>query len=586
MKKKNKLNYVKVCFDLLGDNKKLVIKSCIFAISATLIDLIISIFSAYYGINKALVSKNITSIVVSAVVIGALGLISVILFHISYRMSLRLVKKESKDLRERVYKKAIYLDANYFSTHSTGAMINTIIYDVATFCDGMAYNLQTILKMTIKIAISFFILTIINPKLSLILWLIAPIVAIFAYFIFKRMGKLYDIRRGITRNRLSYINEGIMGVKTVKALNLEAHEEETFKKYNKQNFNIHMRLSLLNEVFWRTFDICTYVALAVLFLRSYHFNISYGELYLYYQLFRNTLYGVGHLAGEFDYFTEVAVSGNKVYNLLYYEQLVKDKESIIDKKDALVGDIKFKNITFKYPKGEEVLKNFNLEISPNKKVAIVGKTGSGKSTIASLLYRFYEPTKGQITIDGIDYTNLSIEYIHSQIGFILQEPMLFDDTIYANLRYAKPEATDEDIEKACKLVGADEFIRLQKEGYNTKIGESGISLSNGQKQLLAFARVILKDPPIIILDEATANIDSQTENLIQQNIDKAFKNKTCLFIAHRLSTIRNVDTILYLKNGKILEQGSHQELMKLNGKYAELYNNQFAIKNLEKYLEN
>ena len=252
----------------------------------------------------------------------------------------------------------------------------------------------------------------------------------------------------------------------------------------------------------------------------------------------------------------------------------------------MVGDIKFKNITFKYPKGEEVLKNFNLEISPNKKVAIVGKTGSGKSTIASLLYRFYEPTKGQITIDGIDYTNLSIEYIHSQIGFILQEPMLFDDTIYANLRYAKPEATDEDIEKACKLVGADEFIRLQKEGYNTKIGESGISLSNGQKQLLAFARVILKDPPIIILDEATANIDSQTENLIQQNIDKAFKNKTCLFIAHRLSTIRNVDTILYLKNGKILEQGSHQELMKLNGRYAELYNNQFAIKNLEKYLEN
>ena len=325
--------------------------------------------------------------------------------------------------------------------------------------------------------------------------------------------------------------------------------------------------------------------LALLFINSYKLSISYGELFLYYQFFKYALYSVGQLAGEFDYFTEVAVSAGKIYNMLNYDPLIKDKEVTLDKKDNLIGDIKFNNVTFKYPKGETVLQDFNFEIKPKQRVAIVGKTGSGKSTIASLLYRFYEPTGGTLTIDGIDYTDLKIQYIHEQIGFILQEPMLFDDTIYENLKYANDKATEEDIYKAAKMVGAHEFIMSLKDGYQTRIGESGILLSNGQKHLLAFARVILKDPAIVILDEATANIDSQTENLIQKNIDDAFSGKTCLFIAHRLSTIQNCDKIVYLEKGKILEEGSHDELMKLNGKYATLYKNQFIRKQLNELIE-
>ena len=223
---------------------------------------------------------------------------------------------------------------------------------------------------------------------------------------------------------------------------------------------------------------------------------------------------------------------------------------------------------------------------PNKtKVAIVGKTGSGKSTIASLLFRFYEPNEGKIIIDGIDYTNYKIQYLHDQIGFILQEPLLFDDTILNNVKYGKKDANDSEVIEACKVVGADEFISKLKDGYYTNIGEGGILLSVGQKQLLSFARLVLSNPNIIILDEATSNIDSHTEQIIQKNIDELFKDKTCVYIAHRLSTIRNVDKIIYLDKGKIVEEGNHEQLMKLNGKYATLYNNQFVESNLKKILE-
>jgi len=223
-------------------------------------------------------------------------------------------------------------------------------------------------------------------------------------------------------------------------------------------------------------------------------------------------------------------------------------------------------------------------MEPKQKVALVGRTGSGKSTIASLIYRFYEPTKGKILFDDKDYLDLPQKFIRNNIGFILQDALLFDDSIANNIRYGKQDATLDEIKEVCKKVGLHEVIEKSTDKYDTRVGEGGLLLSNGQKQLVAFARVLLKNPDIIILDEATSSIDSKTEQLIQECINKQFKDKTCIFIAHRLSTIKDVDNIIYIDKGKIIEQGNHNELMKLKGNYYKLYTNQFYNKLLDEQL--
>ena len=578
-------NIIKKCGFLLGSHKKLVKKCIIFAMISVVFNVASTMFSCFYGINKAMMSGNIKLITISALVMALLGLISIIFFHIAYRLGLKTTKSVSDELRERAFKKAVYFDVNYFTTHSTGAMINTIVYDISIFTDGMSYTLQRCARVILEVILTLLVITVINAKLSLILWLMLPIVSVLVYFVFRKLGKLYDKRREVKKLRVSHINEGIVGLNTVKSLNLEEKEDRIFKEYNRQHFKVSMKFCYLNEFLWRFFDICTYVALAILFLKSYEFKLSYGELYLYYQIFKSTLYAVIKIANEFDTLTDTVTAGNKVYSLLTYENLVKDKETTVDFNPEIEKTITFENVDFTYPNGETILKDFNLEIPKNKKFAIVGKTGGGKSTIANLIYRFYEPSSGKIKIGGIDYTDFKIQDLHKNIGFILQDPMLFDDTILNNLMYVKEDATSEEIENALKLVGADEFVSSLIDGINTKIGESGILLSNGQKQLLALARILLKNPSIIIFDEATANIDSVTELMIQKNIEKIFEGKTCVYIAHRLSTIKNSDTIIYLDNGKIIEKGSHNELMELKGKYASLYKNQFLQEELEKIIK-
>lgn len=585
MNKKPQKSYLKIYKELLGDKIKVSIWLMVGMTLYSILNLTSSIIFAKYGIDSALASEKWSKIVLVVIGLTSFSLLSNFIFHFSWRVAMKNKKAICIDLRAKVFHKMINFDSYYYSNHASGAMLHTVISDIETFADGGMWNMMWILVCIVNIVVSLLVATIINPKLSLILWIMIPFVSVASYFLIKKTNKLYDKRREVNKHRLGHINEGIMGYTTIKALNLDDKNVAEFNKYSHDYSSLKIQIGLHHQLFWRLFDISVLICLAALYILSYkefnHQKISLGDLYLYFVLFTSCLYSVADLSGEFDYFSEVMIAARKIDDALNKKCLVENKDKIIEGPKELKGHIKLEDVTFKYPEGETVLKNFNLEIKPKEKIAIVGRTGSGKSTIASLIYRFYEPNKGKILLDDLDYIDLDISYIHSKIGFILQDPLMFDDSIINNIGYGKLDASEEEIIEVCKLVGIHEYIQELPNKYHSNMGEGGVSLSLGQKQMISFARVLLKNPNIIILDEATANVDTETEKIIQDSINKFFKDKTCIFIAHRLSTIQDVDRILYLEKGQILEEGNHKHLMKEKGKYYSLFQSQFINNELE-----
>ena len=569
---------------LFKDHKKVIVTCIILICIQGAIGIGATLFSAYYGIDIALASRDLYKIIIFAIISFVFSMTTGILFHVMYQIGLKESVKIGVNLKNKIFNKAIYLDMKYHSKHSSGAILNIIDYDTDMVTSHMTWTIPMMLRSVLRVVFSMVLVTIINPKLSLILWVALPIVTLLSLFVSKKRSKLHEKSRRVNREAISHINERIMGFKTVKSLNLEEESKKELGALTHKRFKYRMQGNIFVQSFWRMFDIAFYLCLAMMFIMSYDFGVSYGEIYLYYNLFQLCLNSITQVTNSIETFAEEIVSIDKIHDILEYKDDIYNRYDSCYPNNKLGGFIEFKDVSFYYNEGEVVLDRFTLNIEEKEKVAIVGKTGSGKSTIANLLFRFYEPRSGYISIDKLDYTKYHLEYLHNEIGFILQDPLLFDDTIINNVKYGKLDASRDEVIRACKLVGADDFIIRLKDGYDTNIGEGGIILSFGQKQLLAFARVVLSDPSIVILDEATSNIDSQTESIIQRNIETLFKDKTCIFIAHRLSTIKDVDTIIYLEKGKIVEKGNHKELMLLDGKYAALYNNQFVERNLKHIL--
>ena len=561
--------------------KKIYILAAIYA----LCEIAILFIFSYFGIDKAFKENSIPLFIAVITCITLVQLTSNITFALAFKNGNKITRTVNIEVREKLFKKAMDLDKEYHSNHATGATINTLVGDVEIIGEGFFWPSMYLVINAVTMISCYLICAIVNFKLSLIILACTPIILFLTKVTFKMLNKIDDRRREARKKRLSHINDGIMGIKTIKALNLEEKNNAEYDILCKNQAKQEMNRHYLGQLLWRNIDLLVAIAIGILFYLSYNeyysLNISYGELYLFFILFDRCLYSICSFSDNFEAFSEVLVSAEKIDRMLSLTPLVVDKDGIDMNPDTLKGKIEFKNLTFKYPKGEQVLTNFNLLVEPKSKVALVGRTGSGKSTIASLIYRFYEPSKGQILFDDKDYLELPQAFIRENIGFILQDAMLFDDTIINNIKYGKQDATLEEVMDVCKRIGLDEFIDKMKDKYDTKVGEGGVLLSNGQKQLLAFARVLLKNPDIVILDEATSSIDSKTEQLIQNCINNQFKDKTCIFIAHRLSTIKDADKIVYLDRGSIVEMGNHAELMKKEGRYYKLYTNQFYSKMLE-----
>lgn len=416
-----------------------------------------------------------------------------------------------------------------------------------------------------------------NVRLTLIVGLVVPIMALITVYFQNRILSTSRELRKVNSKMTGAFNEGIMGAKTSKTLVIEDKNLSEFKGISEALEGSAINLARWNALYIPIIvffgSVLTALVLARGGILAMDGIIQIGTLSAFLSYAVNIFEPVQQLARTFAEIISLQANIERVTDLLDKEPLIKDREDVIkiygdninpkrENWEEIKGEIEFRNVTFKYPDGdEEVLKNFNLHIPAGTNVAIVGETGAGKSTLVNLACRFFEPREGQILIDGRDYRERSQLWLHSNIGYVLQTPHLFSGTIRDNIRYGNLDASDDQIREAAKIVSLDTLINKFEKGYDTHVGEGGDRLSTGEKQLISIARAILADPKIFILDEATSSVDTHTEKLIQNGIEYLLKGRTSFIIAHRLSTIKKADIILVVEDGKIIERGSHKELI-------------------------
>ncbi len=504
------------------------------------------------------------------------------------------------EIRKQAFDKLQKLSFSYYDTTSSGWIMARMTSDARKLASIISWGIVDLLWGFMLMIGILIVSIIINWRLALILIILVPVFLILTMYFRKKILKEYRGVRKINSEITASFNESFMGSNTTKTLVLEKQNEEEFENTITRMKKRSIRAAIFSSIFWPTILVLGYLGVAVIAVEggklvlsdNIKLIITTGTLYLFIDYAMRFFDPVMSIARIISDFQQAQASAERVISLIETEPDVKDNLEVVEKYgdlyhpkkenwEDLIGSIEFDNVSFKY-KGTDklVLENFNLQIKPGQMIAFVGETGSGKSTIINLISRFYEPTSGEIRIDNKDYKKRSIGWLHTNIGYVLQTPHLFSGNILENVRYGRLDASDEEVKRACKIVNADEFIEKLPDGYLTDIGEGGNKLSIGQKQLLSFARAIVSNPKILILDEATSSIDTENEKIIQNAIKVILKNRTSLVVAHRLSTIVDADLIIVLKEGKIIEQGQHLELLKQKGYYFNLYKNQF-IQELE-----
>ena len=437
----------------------------------------------------------------------------------------------------------------------------------------------------------FVIMFVLNARLALLLLLIVPCIAVLTVFFQNRILKWNRKVRKLNSQITSAYNEGITGVRTSKSMVIEKDNEKDFFALAGNMNHAARHAAKLNALYIPLILFFSSVAAALVLTKGGYMVqeevMQLGMLSVFISYALVIFEPIQQLARLLADLISCQANIERVMDLLAQQPNVTDRPDVIEKYgdnfhpkkenwEKIRGEIDFEDVSFMYPDGKEyVLEHFNLHIPAGMNVAIVGETGAGKSTLVNLAGRFFEPTKGRILIDGVDYRERSQLWLHSQIGYVLQNPHLFSGTVRENIRYGRLDATDEEIEEAAKRVSADVVVEKLEKGYDSDVGESGGRLSTGEKQLISFARAILADPAIFVLDEATSSIDTATEQLIQKATQTLLKGHTSFVIAHRLSTIRNADLILVVKDGKIIERGTHKELLAQKGYYRDLYYKQF-----------
>lgn len=561
------------------------------------VDVLTPLFQSY-AIDHFIVPDTLEGIGVFAFAYISMIVMQTISVYWSVHAATTIEMCVGKDLKWAQFEHLQTLSFSYYNTTPVGYIHARVMSDTLKIAGVAAWGLVDMFWAFLYVVSVFVIMFALNAQLAMILLVIVPCIAVITVVFQNKILHWNRRVRKINSQITSAYNEGITGVKTSKSMGIEKDNEEAFFERTSDMYRSAGKAAKLNAVYIPTILLFGSAAAAfVLYRGGYMVQqdlIKLGTLSVFISYAVVIFEPIQQLARLLADLISCQANIERVMDLLEQTPDVTDRIDVIEKYgdnfrprkgnwENIKGDIVFEDVSFRYPDGKEyVLEHFNLHIPAGMNVAIVGETGAGKSTLVNLVGRFFEPTKGRILIDGVDYRERSQLWLHSQIGYVLQNPHLFSGTVRENIRYGRLDATDEEVEAAARSVSADEIVKKLKDGYDSDVGESGGRLSVGEKQLISFARAILAEPAIFVLDEATSSIDTVSEQLIQEATDKLLKGHTSFVIAHRLSTIRKADLILVVKDGKIIEQGTHAELLVGKGYYHDLYYKQFEEESARK----
>ncbi len=590
------LNTWKKIIETVFKSKKNVILMIMFVIMLSLLDAITPLLNRY-AIDVFFREKDFGTLVPFIILnmLVALGF-GLSVWGFIYQAG-KIEVAVNYELRKQSFETLQRLPFAYFDKTPQGWIMARMTSDSRKLANVISWGVVDLLWSFVVMVTILIVMFVLEWRLALIVTLAIPVMAVVAIYFRKRILVHYREARKVNSQVTASYNESFMGAKTTKSLAIEAENYTEFQAKTNLLKRANVKAVFFQSIFSPIMLMISYVVIAIVSIEGGNevlkFAISVGTLYAFIEYavrFFDPIMQISRILAQFQ---QAQASAERVIQLIETKPEIYDSPEVVEKYGDLLapkydhwepieGDVEFKNVTFNYLENEIILQDFNLKVKKGTSVALVGHTGSGKTTIINLLSRFYEPKQGEILIDGINYKDRSMHWLHKRLGYVLQTPHLFSGTVMENIRYGRLEATDEEVISAAKAIGADEFIQAMDKGYQSEVGEGGNKLSTGQKQLISFARAILADPRLLILDEATSSIDSESEQIIQNATDELLKGRTSFIVAHRLSTIVKSDLIVYLSGGKIIEQGSHRELLEKRGAYFELYKRQFLTEQQEK----
>ena len=569
------LEYLKRLFKYMKPYKIKIFTSVVLMLLSSAISLIGPVI-VKTALDNYIPNKNIRALVLVSILYGLIFIIiAKIMKHRMYTMG-EVGQSILVDMRHDLFKKLQYVPFNYYDSRPHGKILVRVVNYINSLSDILSNGFVNLIADMVTLIMTIVFMSFLSIKLTLVTLIGIPILFLVMLSIKNAQRRAYQKLSAKQSNLNAYIHESINGIKVTQSFSRKKDNMDVFKELCMECSNSWMNAVRLNFLVWPSIETISVISISFIYI--------FGIL-----VFKNSV-SLGLLTAFISYvwifWAPITNMGN-FYNTLinamaYLERIFEamDEKPEYDKENAIKlnnvkGNVVFKDVCFEYEKDISILENINMNIKVGEKIALVGPTGAGKTTIVNLLSRFYNIKSGSILIDGVNINDVTLNSLRKEIGVMLQDPFVFSGTIMDNIRYGKLDSSDEEVIEAAKIVKADDFIREFKDGYNTYLNEQGNGLSVGQKQLISFARVLLSNPRILILDEATSSIDTETEALLQEGIEELLKGRTSFVIAHRLSTIINSDKIMFIGNKNILEEGTHEELIKMKGLYYNLYRSQY-----------